>query len=249
MNGSKLSVRYVSERAQVSAKAAACAALLLCACCLSGCQSDSYDTGDGPLSGTEADFAEAHTNSGCMVDYVLTDTGDKLALQPPVSDRQFSRPDTLYRCMMYFNRLEGGKCTVSSISVIPTLLPAEKDEVETMLTHPLTFESLWQSDGGKYINMGFWLKVGQTTSDARPHRIGVVRKQVTTNTDGTTTTLLHLFHDQGDVPEHYSQKYYASIPARLVATDSVAILVNTYGGEKEYRISLKPLALTCPSLR
>lgn len=56
------------------------------------------------------------------------------------------------------------------------------------------------------------------------------------NADGTTTQHLTLYHDQGGVPEYYSQRTYVSIPLSDIHADFIILTINTYDGGKERKI-------------
>ena len=49
--------------------------------------------------------------------------------------------------------------------------------------------------------------------------------------DGTTTAHLRFYHDQADIPQYYSNKYYLSVLCDQLVCDSICIVVNTYDGE------------------
>lgn len=215
--------------------AATAAALTLAACTI-----DSYDTGTGEYSLTQADFVEAHSDAELAVDYVLTDTGERLTLSPRPSASWITTADSLYRAIIYYNKVSDTEAEPLSLSSVPTLTPVPAEEFEDgIVTDPVNFESLWISSSGKYVNLGFYIKVGQIDEDMELHTIGIIDEGTVTNDDGTRTVCLRFYHDQGDVPEYYSSKYYASIPCAALDADSLALTINTYDGTVERRLRLE----------
>ena len=111
----------------------------------------------------------------------------------------------------------------------PVIIPLSELEVE-MKTDPVKFESAWMSKTGKYINLSFALKTGTTEDDEAIHSLRVVQDTIKMNPDGTSTSYLRLYHDQGGVPDYYSTQVYASIITSEVLADSACITINTYKG-------------------
>ena len=205
---------------------------------LAACETESYDSGQGGLSLTTADFAEAHSDASRAVDYAVTDNGDSLALSPEISARWITTPDTTYRVVLYYDRTGKNTARPVSISQIPTLAVVPADRFDRILTDPVTFESIWLSKTGKYLNIGMYLKNGETGSDGTRHTVGMAHDSTATGADGSRTAYLRLYHDQGGVPEYYSSKYYVSLPCAALPYDSVCVSIVTYGGTVTHRLSL-----------
>lgn len=118
-----------------------------------------------------------------------------------------------------------------ALSMVPVLSPKAEDSFKDgVRTDPVKFESMWLSAGGRYVNIGFYLKNGSTGDDNILHTIGMVQRRIVTNDDGTRTVMLQMYHDQGGVPEYYSSRYYVSVPCGEIDGDSVYITINTYDG-------------------
>lgn len=209
---------------------------------LASCQTDSYDKGEGELSLTRADFVVAHANNEKKIDQVVTDDGQTLTLQTPTSAKWITTADSLYRAVLYYNQRETTDKMVEpvALSQITTLspLPLEKFK-EGIKTDPITFESIWKSRNGKYINIGMYLKIGQIDNNEVHHTVGIAMEKVQTNADQTSTAYLTFYHDQGNVPEYYSSKYYISIPCNEIKADSVCITINSYKGIVKKKFSVK----------
>lgn len=203
------------------------------------CESDSYDKGEGELSLATAEFVEAHANDKKQMDFVVTDNGELLRLSIQPSVKWMTTPDSLYRALLYYNNIGEGIIEPLSITQVPTLSIYPDWQIKNIKTDPVTFESIWQSANGKYLNMAFYLKIGEVGKDAELHTISMIQDTIITNTDGSTTAYMQLFHDQGDMPEHYSSKCYISIPCDSIKTDSVCMGINTYKGLIYKKVALR----------
>jgi hypothetical protein len=148
-------------------------------------------------------------------------------------------PDSLYRALLYYNNIGEGIIEPLSITQVPTLSIYPDWMIQNIKTDPVTFESIWQSANGKYLNMAFYLKIGEVGKDAELHTISMIQDTIITNTDGSTTAYMQLFHDQGDMPEHYSSKCYISIPRDSIKADSVCMGINTYKGLIYKKVALR----------
>lgn len=198
------------------------------------CSSDSYDTGTGSYSLTRADFGEIHSAAPKTADYIVTDDGDRLALTAPKTADWLAKGDTLYRGIIYYNLKEDGRAEVVSMGAVPVLSAKPQEEFEEgVKTDPLKFESLWLSRSGRFVNIGFYMKVGVAEDPEAIHTIGLVDEGTVDNADGTRTAVYRMYHDQGGVPEYYSSRYYVSIACKTIDADSVRLLMNTYDGEIE----------------
>lgn len=203
------------------------------------CEQDGYDKGDGVFSYTRADFCEAHSNSGKAIDYFVTDDGERLQLTAPFTSDGITAADSIYRTVIYYNKVEQGRAELVSIGIVPTLGITPAGKFENLETAPVKLESAWVSKSGRYLNMALWLKTGVMGEGAERQSLGMICNGVTDNADGTRTAYLQLHHGQGDVPEYYSTKYYVSLPASQIDADSVCLLVNTYGGEVTKRLKMR----------
>lgn len=206
---------------------------------LAACQKDSYEQGTGAYSLTQADFVEAHTNAGKAVDYVLTDDGDSLALSKPHSAKWMQTADTLYRAVLYYNTLERHRVEMVSMGQVYSLPPQAAWRHKVQKTDPVKFESAWKSRSGRYLNLGLYFMVGYVDGDVEGQTVGMMRDTIITEADGRRTAHLHLYHDQGDIPQYFSNKSYISIPVDSIDADSAVVSVNTFDGvvRRSFRIS------------
>lgn len=107
-------------------------------------------------------------------------------------------------------------------------------------TDPVSFVALWLSANRKYVNITFDVKTESSGSDADGQSIGAVLTDMTRNADGTLTAHITFCHDQGNVPQYYSSRQYASLAvAQMQDADSASIVINSYKGKVVKTISLK----------
>jgi hypothetical protein len=210
----------------------------------SSCTQDGYEKGDGKYSNMRGDFVEAQVGAEKAIVFLTTDDGETLPLTQPYNAKWIMRPDTVYRCMLYYNKVReaNGQYAAEPISIgevpCPTIVPLSELETE-MKTDPVKFESAWMSKTGKYLNLNLVLMTGTQDGEETTHRLVVVQDTILTNPDATRTCFLRLYHDQGGVPEYYSTQVYASILASQIPADSVRISINTYKGlvEKAFHLN------------
>ena len=192
------------------------------------CTQDAYEKGEGAYSEMTAQLADAHVNSDKRVDYVDTDEGEHLMLSQSASARFITKADTTYRVSFYYKMVEG-KAEPLSMGRVTVFSP---QVIKAMKTDPVRMESMWIGRSKKYLNMSFYVMTGTTDDDDVKQTLGCRGDGVTKNADGTQTLRLTLYHDQGGVPEYYSQRVYVSIPIQGIKVDSISLQVNTYDGEK-----------------
>lgn len=107
-------------------------------------------------------------------------------------------------------------------------------------TDPVSFVALWLSANRKYVNITFDVKTGSSGSDADGQSIGAVLTDMTRNADGTLTAHITFCHDQGNVPQYYSSRQYASLAvAQMQDADSASVVINSYKGKVVKTIGLK----------
>jgi hypothetical protein len=193
---------------------------------LLSCTTDAYEKGDGEHSYLQAEMADMHTNLEKRVDYIITDAGEKLKVSNPFAARWLSTPDSVYRAVVYFSKTDDG-AEVTGVSRVGVLVPKKFDD---FTDDPVRFESSWVGKSGRYLNASIYLMLGSTSDEDAIHRIGCQKDTLIVHADSTSTLFLRLYHDQGGVPEYYSQRTYVSIPLDSVRADSVCLSINTYEG-------------------
>ncbi len=198
---------------------------------LISCTQDAYEKGEGEYSLVRGDFAEAVVNSSKQVTKIVTDDGDELFLTSPYTAKWIVKADTTYRCMLYYNKVEG-KAEIVSMGQVPcaTVYPLSQFDKE-FKTDPVKFESTWMSKTGRYLNLSLQVKTGTADDTAAVQSLAVVSDTLITHPDGKQIRSLILHHDQGNVPQYYSTQVYFSIPTDRIDADSVRISINSYDGE------------------
>ena len=204
---------------------------LVIAWLISSCTTDSYEKGDGKYSLMQGDFVEAKVNAQRQIVFFSTDDGDEFDLSEPYTDKWIKTADTLYRCMLYYNKVENKKAELVSIGEVPcprilTLAELKKD----LRTDPVKFESMWLSKSGKYLNLYLQLKTGVTDDTTAIQQLAFISDTLIVNPNQTTIRHITLHHDQNKVPEYYSTKAYVSLLTDSIAADSIRISINTYTG-------------------
>jgi hypothetical protein len=204
------------------------------------CTRDAYDKGQGPYSLMRADLVEAHVRTDSLIDQITTDDGDQLTLTEPRKPSWVKQVDTLYRALFYYNKVEKNQAEVISVSSVPTVNIVPLKSLKTdMKTDPVKLESVWLAKSKSFLNVGLYVKTGQTDDKEAIHKLGVISESLQTHTNGKRTLHLRFFHDQGGMPEYYSQRTYCSIPLYEVTADSVSFTIQTYDGSVTKRFAIK----------
>lgn len=197
------------------------------------CSNDSYETGDDELSYMRADFVEAHTAAKGEFDTAVTDDGDALTISPHATGSWAQKADSTYRALLYYNKVADAKA-VEPVQIVRVLVAnySKTTRPDTLKTDPLTFESAWKSKNGKYLNIGFLLKVGKSDTEKNPVQyLGIRKDNVTTDASGVRHVYITLTHNQNNVPQYYSSKGFLSLPLSDEDKSSVFhITINTYSG-------------------
>ena len=156
---------------------------------------------------------------------IVTDQGIVWHLQKD------NRPDSLtadstYRIISRFAPLNESEAQAYAFWKVIAPLPKPEKEYETIHTDPVSIQSIWQS--GDYLNMVLHIKVKD-----QEHELSFIENGIATNTDGTQTLMLTLFHNRkGDV-EGFDQKFYLSVPLwhyqnKLNKGDQIVFQLSTY---------------------
>ena len=200
---------------------------------LVSCSNEGYETGDGSYSYVRADFVEAHTVARGEFDSAVTDENEHLVLSPHAMEKWAGTADSTYRALLYYKKEKvAGQVVPFQIVSVLTVKYADTSRPDTLKTDPVTFQSLWRSKNGRYLNISFYVKTGQG-GEMRygPQTIGIRKDSVATAADGTRQVYITLTHDQNHMPQYYSSRAYLSLPLQEEDRTSVFHLtVNTYKG-------------------
>ncbi len=194
---------------------------------LFSCATDAYDKGEGEYSLIQGEMADVHVGSDVRVDYFVTDDNARFTVSPTYASSWMKTADSIYRAVTYFVSKSDGIAEVKGLTRVGVVKPKKQKDLKT---DPVRFESAWMSKGGEYLNISIYLLLGSTADEKAIHTLGCHIDTLKSNADGTRTMQLTLLHDQGGVPEYYSQRYYLSVPLKGATTDSVSIAINTYDG-------------------
>ena len=206
---------------------------------VTACHVNDYDTGDSKYSYLRADFVEARTNSEGLICKAVTDDGDSLFLSPSLKTSWGTRPDTLYRALLYYNKgetnaslpsesLQAFSVTGVGASQVYVLRPQSQMASVVIADDGVGFQSAWQSANKRYVNMALVLKSGKAENVDNKHILGVIRDSVVTNQQGHRTYFYRIYHLQNGVPAYYSSTIYASIPMSFMrAGDTLQLTIRT----------------------
>ena len=211
--------------------------------CLSvSCTQDNYEKGEGEYSQMTADFVEAGVGNDKRINYVVTDEGDSLIAYPRFTAKSIETADTVYRAILYYNRVKNDKgqdaADAIGLSLVPTLIPYTIDDLKQVMTDPVRLESIWLARNKRYVNVSIILKTGQPDTEDARQTIALLTDSVQTHHDGRRTLCCTLYHDQGGVPEYYSLQRYFSIPVSRIPADTLRLTINTYEGQVVKVLSL-----------
>jgi hypothetical protein len=209
---------------------------------LAACSYGDYEKGEGDNSLLRADFGEMYTEADNSVKTLETDDGYRITLEKPYTAQWLSKPDTLYRALLYYKLPANEAPQIVSAVQVPTVSPHPTIFFhDTIITHPVGFESAWMSRNCRYLNLGLLVKTGSLTDDRQleKQQFSIVRDTLRLNPDSTRTLCLRLYHDQANQPEYYTQDFFLSVRTSPSQADSVSITINTYDGQVQKTLPIK----------
>ena len=204
--------------------------LLLSPFFLYACTTDAYEKGTGKYSQMLADMAEVTVNDQKQATSFVTDDGDRYMLIPTVTAQWIQTSDTIYRAIIYYTPKSEKMAEAVALGSVPTLRPREHWRFQNLPQDPIGMESVWVSRSGKYINMGLLVKSGQTEAEDQKHTLGLAQDTIIKYPDQRCTAVYRLLHDQGGVPEYYTDRRYVSILLPDDRPDTVILSVQSYDG-------------------
>lgn len=197
---------------------------------LSACKNDSYESGDGQYSYLQADFVEANTSASKELVSARTDDGDMLLFSPHVFKEWASTPDSVYRSLLYYNKVSDDRTTeVYSIVQIPVVKIHKLKGTDEISTDPLFLRSVWISSNRKYLNLEFGIKTGVEDGNDNIQTLSVVYAPDVNNSNDSRNPYIKVVHKQNGVPEYYTSYGYISVPLNDFALGTtIHLSVNTY---------------------
>ena len=195
------------------------------------CTVEPYESGDTSLSYLMAEMVDMHV-VGREVKSIVNDADERLAVSSSyMLPENMEHRDTTYRMMLYYNKEENKPIELKSLKRAYVLKSSDKQSSLTLNDDPVKLISAWKAQNSSYINLSLGLMVGNADSDEAVHKVGVVADRVETMPNGSKTYYLTLHHDQGGIPEYYTQTIYLSVPLKKYAEgDRICIRLNTYSG-------------------
>ena len=156
---------------------------------------------------------------------IITDNGTVWNL------KEGNRPDSLtadsvYRVVSRFAPVADSEAVAYSFWKVISPLPKPENEYGSIHMDPVSIQSIWRS--GDYLNMVLQVKVKD-----QEHELSFIDNGVVTNTDGSHTLTLSLFHDRKNDVEGFDQKFYLSVPLwhyqeKLNKGDAIVFQLYTY---------------------
>lgn len=196
---------------------------------IASCSQDAYEAGDSPLSYLRADMVDMHVE-GDEVKSIITDDDEALVFGKLRVAEELVRPDTTYRALLYYNKVEGKEIEVVSSSLARLLEPKTEKLFEA--DDPLTYTSGWMAANGRYVNLNLGLKVGNAEDENTKQGVFVILDSEETLASGHKRYHLTLRHDQNGMPEFYTKTFYFCIPVYdFDEGDELELTVNTYNGK------------------
>ena len=200
---------------------------------LLSCETDNYDKGEGSYSQMVADFAEMRSDANKRGVSFETDEGVNYILEKAYTASWMTKGDSTYRTAIYYNKVGEGVARLMSVSNILTIVPKKATSFKNQKQDPVGVESYWVSRQGKYFNVGLLLKNGRDENGKEGvHGLAIMDDGTHENDDHTKTACYRLLHDQGNVPEYYTNRSFISIllPDNN-RPDSVRLTIRTYDGD------------------
>ena len=194
------------------------------------CETDSYEKGEGKYSLLQADFADLTVNNQKEAIAFTTDDGNNYQFESPYAIKWIETPDTVYRAIIYYNKVREGKATPMGVSAVPTLKPVRAALLKEQTQDPVDVESSWLAASGKYINIGLLIKTARVNDEEPPHTIGLAQDTIYTRDDGRRTACYRFLHSQNNIPEYYTNRRYVSILLPEEPLDTILLSIQTYNG-------------------
>lgn len=172
-----------------------------------------------------ADVCNVNTAAEGVVVSCVLDDDRQLAFTQPLKLNWTTTPDSTYRALLYYNKVEG-KNEVEPINAIKvfTLVPLDPSKLEDLYNKrdPLEVVAVWFSKNGKHLNLRLKLKSG-FMEKPQPHILGLACDSVCRQNNGKHY-YYSICHSQNGVPADYSVDAYASVPTDSLGKGDVLTL-------------------------
>mgnify|MGYP002620849070 CR=1 FL=1 len=194
---------------------------------LASCQDDSYQ-----FPSAVREFFVAYLAADSTVNAIETDEGLRFNV---VENRTSFKgtPDSLARCIGYYEQTDGGVRLYSAKEVLSTL-PGTIAEFDAVINDPVEVVSIWQAPS--YLNMRLGVRHG-----GEEHEFDFVQDSLRLTVNGGRTDIwFSLYHDAHGDTQAFTDFVYGSLPLAtyLAAYPKLVVhfTVNTYDeGQKHYQ--------------
>lgn len=192
---------------------------------VAACNSD----GDGGnISNLQVEMCDLRTSARQKALSCVLDDDQVLEFSAPLNVQWAQTPDSVYRALIYYNKVEG-ESKVDALSAVMAIflrpVPADKDEW-SHFSDPVDMVSTWQAKNGRYINLCLSLKTG--VSSGLAHKVTMVCDSISA---AGSRHYYRFCHSQDGIPTDYGVEEYVSVPIDSLAKgDTVTIAVPTFGG-------------------
>lgn len=177
---------------------------------------------------------ELSINSNKEATSFTLDDGTQYTFVLPTIAKWIETPDTVYRALLYYNKVTETTAEPVSLGAVPTLRAKEHWKLDEQPEDPVGVESAWLSKKGKYLNLGLLLKTGQADDNDGTQSVGLAQDTIRLNGDQTYTAVFRLLHDQCGVPQYYTSRRFVSILLPdTVQLDTIRLAIPTYEGKLE----------------
>ena len=185
------------------------------------------------------EFIDIQTDASGTVTHLLTDKGERYAVQPR-EGLDGLQADTIYRTVSAYrfvnettDRTEPEVMLYSSQSVIAPYPDKLSEWEDSIYTDPVDIQSIWLS--GNYLNL-----ILDVRRKDRAHVFHFIEDSLAAESAGTRTLHLRLYHNSNNDYEAFTDQTCLSVPLRhyrdsLRAGDKIRFRLNTYKEGETYR--------------
>lgn len=186
----------------------------------------SKDSSDGDISRYTVEMCTLTPQGVKAVASCVLDDDRVVRFDKTVSVSWVTKPDSLYRALLYYNKVDDNNAEVFSLQRVLCLTPvSQNDTTHAVKADPLSLVSGWYARNGKFLNLCLGIKTG-TIDGNQAHRIAIVTDSLSDH-----RRYYRLVHDQGRIPAYYTVEAYVSVAVDDVLTgDTVTLDVPTSKG-------------------
>ncbi len=195
--------------------------LPVCLIAVAACQDDEY-----VYPNVVTEFIDGQTNEAGTLSQLVTDKGKVYTIQPR-EGLDGLVPDSVYRTVSVYQPIDGSdEAFLYSAELILAMRPLPDWSFQNGIkTDPVNVRSVWQS--GEYINLILLPLVKEGSHAFHFIDYGI------TESGGTRTLALTLYHDRKGDSEAFTREVCLSIPLwpyrhELRKGDTVVLQINTY---------------------